>query len=137
MVGFPNFTHQRLVTLSGGAESDRVNVLGVLLVRVNMIAPIWVWLKVKQEGQTAGSGPCFHLPGQPMLEFRFFCMNHSQKYIPERNRGRARRCVWWWTTCTLPARRWRKRCARRGGAIRSRCWIPGGGGAVVPVFLFW
>ena len=32
----------------------------------------WVWLKIKQEGQTAGVGPCFHLPGQPILEFRFF-----------------------------------------------------------------
>ena len=25
--------------------------------------PFWVWLKIKQEGQTAGFGPCFHLPG--------------------------------------------------------------------------
>ena len=33
---------------------------------------IWVWLKIKQEGQTAGFGPCFHLPGQPIVEFRFF-----------------------------------------------------------------
>ena len=32
----------------------------------------WVWLKIKQEGQTAGFGPCFHLPGQPILEFRLF-----------------------------------------------------------------
>ena len=32
----------------------------------------WVWLKIKQEGQTAGFGPCFHLPGQPISEFRFF-----------------------------------------------------------------
>ena len=31
----------------------------------------WLWLKIKQEGQTAGLGPCFHLPGQPILEFRF------------------------------------------------------------------
>ena len=31
----------------------------------------WVWLKINQEGQTAGFGPCFHLPGQPILEFRF------------------------------------------------------------------
>ena len=23
----------------------------------------WRWLKIKQEGQTAGLGPCFHLPG--------------------------------------------------------------------------
>ena len=28
---------------------------------------VWVWLKMKQEGQTAGFGPCFHLPGQPIL----------------------------------------------------------------------
>ena len=34
--------------------------------------PRWVWLKIKQEGQTAGFGPCFHFPGQPILEFRFF-----------------------------------------------------------------
>ena len=33
---------------------------------------IWVWLKIKEEGQTAGFGPCFHLPGQPILEFHFF-----------------------------------------------------------------
>ena len=32
----------------------------------------WVWLKIHQEGQTAGFGPRFHLPGQPILEFRFF-----------------------------------------------------------------
>ena len=32
---------------------------------------IWLWLKIKQQGQTAGLGPCFHLPGQPILEFRF------------------------------------------------------------------
>ena len=32
----------------------------------------WVRLKNKQEGQTAGLGPCFHLPiGQPILDFRF------------------------------------------------------------------
>ena len=37
-----------------------------------MVDTIWVWLKIKQEGQTAGFGPCFHLPGQPILEFRFF-----------------------------------------------------------------
>ena len=36
-------------------------------------ALIWVWLKIKRsEGQTAGFGPCFHLPGQLILEFRFF-----------------------------------------------------------------
>ena len=33
---------------------------------------IWVWLKLKQEGQTAAFGPCFHLPGHPILVFRFF-----------------------------------------------------------------
>ena len=32
----------------------------------------WVWLENKQEGQTAGLGPCFRLPGQASLEFRFF-----------------------------------------------------------------
>ena len=38
---------------------------------------IWVWLKIKQEGQTAGFGPCFHLPGQAILEFRLFgCHSH-------------------------------------------------------------
>ena len=30
-----------------------------------------MWLKIKELGQTAGFGPCFHLPGQPILEFRF------------------------------------------------------------------
>ena len=33
---------------------------------------IWVRLKMEQEGQTVGFGPCFHLPGQPILEFRLF-----------------------------------------------------------------
>ena len=31
-----------------------------------------LWLRIKQEGQTAGFGPCFHFPGQPMLEFPVF-----------------------------------------------------------------
>ena len=32
-----------------------------------------MWLKTKRsEGQTAGFGPCFQLPGQPILELRFF-----------------------------------------------------------------
>ena len=32
-----------------------------------------MWLKIKQQGQTAGFGPCFHLPiGLPILAFRFF-----------------------------------------------------------------
>ena len=28
---------------------------------------IWVWPKIKQEGQTAGFGPCFHLPGSILV----------------------------------------------------------------------
>ena len=32
----------------------------------------WVFCKIEQEGQTAGVGPCSHLPGQPILEFRCF-----------------------------------------------------------------
>ena len=32
------------------------------------IANTWVWLKIKRsEGQSAGFGPCFHVPGQPIL----------------------------------------------------------------------
>ena len=27
----------------------------------------WMWLKIKQLGQSAGFGPGFHLPGQPIL----------------------------------------------------------------------
>ena len=34
-------------------------------------ALFWLWVKIKKGGQTAGVGPCFHLPGQAMLEFRF------------------------------------------------------------------
>ena len=30
-----------------------------------VVRAVWVWLKIKQEGQTAGFGPCFHLPGFP------------------------------------------------------------------------
>ena len=29
-------------------------------------------LKIRSEGQTAGVGPCFQLPGQPILEFWCF-----------------------------------------------------------------
>ena len=43
---------------------------------------IWVWLKIKQEGQTAGFGPCFHLPGPAILVFRFF---EPQPYLPRRH----------------------------------------------------
>ena len=32
---------------------------------------IWLWLKIKQRGY-AGVGPCFHFPGQPILELRVF-----------------------------------------------------------------
>ena len=35
----------------------------------------WVWLKIKQEGQTAGFGPCFHLPG---FHFGTGFVSHSQ-----------------------------------------------------------
>ena len=39
--------------------------------------PKWVWLKIKQEGQTAGFGPCFHLPGlAPFWNSGF--LSHSQ-----------------------------------------------------------
>ena len=31
----------------------------------------WLWLRIKPGGQAAG-GPWFHLPGQPILEFRVF-----------------------------------------------------------------
>ena len=35
-----------------------------------------MWLKIKQEGQTAGFGPCFHLPGQPILGTGFLSHSH-------------------------------------------------------------
>ena len=35
----------------------------------------WEWLKIKQEGQTAGFGPCFHLPG---FQFGIGFLSHSQ-----------------------------------------------------------
>ena len=38
----------------------------------------WVWLKLNRKGY-AGFGLCFHLPGQPILEFRF--LSHSHVYI--------------------------------------------------------
>ena len=34
----------------------------------------WVWLKIEQEGQTAGFGPCVHLPG---LHFGTGFLSHS------------------------------------------------------------
>ena len=30
-----------------------------------VVKRMWVWLKIQQEGQTAGFGPCVHLPGSP------------------------------------------------------------------------
>ena len=39
---------------------------------------LWVWLKIKQEGPTAGLGPCFqcfHLPG---FHFGTGVLSHSQ-----------------------------------------------------------
>ena len=47
--------------------------------RFEIRLPIWVWLKIKEEGQTADFGPCFHLPGQPILEHRFF---EPQPFVP-------------------------------------------------------
>ena len=35
----------------------------------------WVWLNIEQEGQTAGFGPCFHLPG---FHFGTGFLSHSQ-----------------------------------------------------------
>ena len=35
-----------------------------------------VWLKINQEELRAGFGPCFHLPGQPILVTVF--LSHSQ-----------------------------------------------------------
>ena len=43
----------------GGVGPSRMG--GIL--RTQNLKLIWVWLKIKQEGQTAGVGPCFHLPG--------------------------------------------------------------------------
>ena len=47
-------------------DLDLDEVLGALALP-SAHFPIWVWLKIKQEGQTAGFGPRFHLPGQPIL----------------------------------------------------------------------
>ena len=48
---------------------------------------IWVWLKIKQGGQTAGFSLWFHLAGQPILEFRFF---EPQPYVVEQDPGNRR-----------------------------------------------
>ena len=45
--------------------------LGVLAMR---FVTIWVWLKIKDLGQTAGFGPCFHLPG-----FHHLVLNRRRK----------------------------------------------------------
>ena len=40
---------------------------------------ICVWLKMKRsEGQTAGFGPCFHLPGQPISGTGFLSHSHMR-----------------------------------------------------------
>ena len=43
----------------------------------------WVWLKMKQAGQTAGFGPCFHLPG---FHFGNGFLSHSHLF-PTRQEG--------------------------------------------------
>ena len=49
-----------------------------------------MWLKIKQEVQTAGVGPCFLLPiGQAILEFRFFGATAS--CFPETDGFRSRK----------------------------------------------
>ena len=40
---------------------------------------IWVWLKMKREGQTAG-GPCFHLPGFH-VPFFFLATRHFATFL--------------------------------------------------------
>ena len=60
---------------------------------------IWVWLKIKREGQTVGFGPCFHL--LPGFHFGTGCLNHSHlslrflsgktKMLPEETSGGAMR----------------------------------------------
>ena len=38
---------------------------------------IWVWLRIKRsEGQTAGFGPCFHLPRVPFWNSGFLSHSH-------------------------------------------------------------
>ena len=43
---------------------------------------------MKQKGQTAGLGPCFHLPGQPILEIRF--LEPLPKICPVEERTKSR-----------------------------------------------
>ena len=62
------------------------------------VCGIWVWLKIKQ-GQTAGVGPCFHLPGQPILEFRFF---EPRPYVfpgPPKQKKLRNLCIYSYTIC--------------------------------------
>ena len=40
---------------------------GVQTENLGVLVYMGVAIKIKQEGQTAGFGPCFHLPGQPIL----------------------------------------------------------------------
>ena len=64
----------------GGSSSPRAKLGGgegvqIYEGHVSGGALRWVWLKIKQEGQTAGFGPCFHLPG---FHFGTGFLSHSQ-----------------------------------------------------------
>ena len=50
-------------------------------------SPVWVWLKIKQEGQHAGFGPCFH---GFYFGYRFF--GSSSKVQRPRLHGRESSC---------------------------------------------
>ena len=66
MVGFPSI---RKFSTFGGSETEK------------WTAQKPGWLKIKRsEGQTAGFGPCFHLPGQAILEFSGF-LNSPRPYV--------------------------------------------------------
>ena len=55
-----------------GEDPVRITRVTVYLFKPNTPRATWAWLKIKQEGQTAGFGPCFHLPGFHFGTFFFF-----------------------------------------------------------------
>ena len=65
---------------------------------------IRVWLNIKQQGQTAGFGPCFHLPGLRHFGITPF-LTHSQLWVSRCSSGIQAPPDWWLGGLVVKGRR--------------------------------
>ena len=56
-----------------------------MLVDGRLMIALWVWLEIKQEGQTAGVGPCFPLTRVPFYVGTGF-LSHSLMALSQTTR---------------------------------------------------